>query len=247
MGEARKIYETITQTVDEKNDDSTRCWWDFAEMLWLNGDSDDARRLVLRYSGQAAGGTIAVLRAKRHTEELVKRTTSSPLVAVRLIKMRLLLELLSGTLQSTIDLGKRYLDNVGRGTNMHEGVTMALLVMIYHHTITLRNHAPPGALRVLASEAIGIYPGNTVIMGVFLESEKGESIWGRVRDVFSATEGSVEQSLTRRLCEIWVAGWDVARWHGELEKTRNRLESAVSNERCVAGKFMTSEPKSIIC
>jgi hypothetical protein len=145
----------------------------------------------------------------------------------------MLLEMLStSALHSTIELGRRYMKSEAGDSWLHEGATMALLVLIYHYTITLRNPVAMKLLRDIAHEAITQYPDNTVVLGVLLESEKGEAVWGRVRRVLAEPgPGSPDKSVVRKISEIWAAGWVVGRWSGEVERVRASLEAAVSNSR----------------
>ena len=235
IDEARKVYETVLGTLQEQTKDSSVLWWDYAEMLWLNGNNRDALDVVIRSSGQRGGSsTIIVLRAKRHLEEMIEGVItdlSNWRSTLSLIKLRILLELLTSSLQNAVDLGRRYLSLAYNAAKLHEGVVVGLLAVIYHHTVTLRNHAAPALLREVAHEAIKKYPDNTIVMGILLESEKGEALWGRIRLVLGdSLQGSSEKSVVRRLSEVWAAGWDVGRWQGEIERVRAGLEAAVTSD-----------------
>ncbi|KAJ7900210.1 NRDE-2, necessary for RNA interference-domain-containing protein [Mycena olivaceomarginata] len=79
-------------------------------------------------------------------------------------------------------------------------------------------------------KAITLYPSNSVVLGLFLEAEKGQGVWGKVRALLG--EGaSVEKDVLRRVEEVWVAGWDKSRWEAEVERTRSGLAAAVDSER----------------
>lgn len=85
-----------------------------------------------------------------------------------------------------------------------------------------------------------LYPSNTFILGIFLEAQKGQGIWGRVRAILgeSATDtGMREKSLARRVAEVWMAGWEKGRWEAEQERTRGGLSAAVQSERWVILTF----------
>ena len=56
---------------------------------------------------------------------------------------------------------------------------------------------------------------------MFLEAEKGQAIWGRVRAMLgeTAADGSgKEKGVARRVAEVWVAGWEKGRWEAEAER-----------------------------
>ncbi len=74
-----------------------------------------------------------------------------------------------------------------------------------------------------------IYPSNTVILGFFLECEKGEGVWGRVRELLGekALTPLGSKSLSRRVAEVWISGWEEDRWKGEVERVKASLEAAI--------------------
>lgn len=108
--------------------------------------------------------------------------------------------------------------------------------MIYHHGVTLRNPTPPALLRERVEKAVDAYPSNTVILGMFLEAEKGRGVWGGVRALLGETTADgigKDKDVPRRVAEVWVAGWEKGRWEAEKERTRSGLVAAVDNERYV--------------
>lgn len=232
LAEARKIYETILQTTHiGLTVETAELWWDYADLQWVSGCEDDALDVILRSTGQRDGrNTIVVLRAKRHLEEHVAEVTNWR-AKLRICKLRILLELLTGTLQSAIEVGRQHLSTVNRSGALHEGLTVGILVMVFHYTKTMRNYAAPRVLRELAQEAIQLYPDDTIVIGIFLESEKGEAVWGRVRRVLG--DRGQPKSVVRRVFEVWVAGWDIGRWEGEIEGVRAALEDAVTSDKSV--------------
>lgn len=89
-------------------------------------------------------------------------------------------------------------------------------------------------LRGRAERAIEAYPNNTFVLGMFLEGEKGQGVFGRVRAMLGGDgAGCGGKSVPRRVCEVWVASWDKGRWEAEVERTRNGLSAGVEDERCV--------------
>ena len=64
---------------------------------------------------------------------------------------------------------------------------MASLSMLYNHAVVLKSPTPPALLRDRVERAVEVYPNNTAVMGIFLEAEKGQEIWGRVRATLGET------------------------------------------------------------
>ncbi|KAF9015505.1 NRDE-2, necessary for RNA interference-domain-containing protein [Cyathus striatus] len=83
-------------------------------------------------------------------------------------------------------------------------------------------------LRERVERGLEEYPSNSVILGIFLEGEKGEGVWGRVRGILG---GGEMKDVARRVEEVWIAGWEKGRWMGEVERTRSGLAAAVETER----------------
>ncbi|KAI6104062.1 NRDE-2, necessary for RNA interference-domain-containing protein, partial [Pisolithus croceorrhizus] len=77
--------------------------------------------------------------------------------------------------------------------------------------------------------ALEMYPSNTIILGMFLEAEKGYGLWGRVRSQMSQV--NKDKDITRRVAEVWMAGWEKGRWEREIERTRAGLFAAAESER----------------
>ncbi|KAL5535434.1 hypothetical protein ACEPAF_3528 [Sanghuangporus sanghuang] len=233
---ARKVYRVGLQSLARSNDPGVVClWWNSAEMEWLLSKNDAALEIVLRSAGQPNERSgINILRAKRRLEELCQQSVVSEWrYRLKWIKLRVLLEFLVGTLDTVIEVIQKYLATEAPRTLRHESLIVVSLLMVYHHTVTLRSPAPPSVLRGLVREALEEYPSNSIVVDLFLECEKGESVWGRVRTMMSEKpSGSLqEKSIARRLIEVWVAQWEERRWLGEVERVRAGLETAVTSDR----------------
>jgi len=87
-------------------------------------------------------------------------------------------------------------------------MTMAGLVMLYRCRGIVKSPMPPMVLRERASIALGAFPGNSIILGIFLKGEKGQGVWGKARGMLRGNEVDVG-------------------------RTRSRLAGAVESERCV--------------
>ncbi|EJD04053.1 DUF1740-domain-containing protein [Fomitiporia mediterranea MF3/22] len=233
---ARKVYRVGLQSLARSGKEDVVClWWGSAELEWLLSKDDAALEVVLRSAGQEGGRTgVHILRAKRRLEELCQPdSTSEWRFRLRWMKLRILLELLVGTLDSAVAVVTQFLAYQANGSLQHESLTVARLLMLYHHTVTLHNPAPPAILRDRVQEALGVYPSNSIVVGLFLECEKGEGVWGRVRGLLSeSVPGTLqEKSVGRRLIEVWIAKWEEGRWLGEVERTRAGLEAAIKSDR----------------
>ncbi|KAI5123567.1 hypothetical protein M0805_003385 [Coniferiporia weirii] len=230
---ARKVYRIGLSSLTQGSGPGVVClWWGSAELEWLLSQSDAALKVILRATGQSDERIgMQILRA-RHWLENVCREDITPEWKFRLkwIKLRILFELITGTLETTIAIGEGLQAKEAEGGLHHESLTVASLLMVYHHTVTLHNHAPPALLRALVRKALEIYPSNSIVLGLFLECEKGEGIWGRVRALMNENGPWTlqEKSLARRLSDMWIANWEEGRWFGEVERVRAGLEAAVS-------------------
>ncbi|EIN14098.1 hypothetical protein PUNSTDRAFT_140471 [Punctularia strigosozonata HHB-11173 SS5] len=239
MDDARKVYKVV---LSETNVSATTPYavqliWDYAEAEWINGDNDAAMHAISRAVGIRSFTGVGLLRTKRSLEEMVDHVRDG-LWKDResWIKLQALLELLTSSHKSAMAVFDAHLsetEGTGEGRR-RESLTIASLVMLYHHSIVLRNPMPPSILRERLYRAVEAFPGNTIILGMFLEAEKGQGLWGRVRGVLgeTAVNGVVqEKDVARRVAEVLIAGWERGRWDEEKERTRGGLSAAVQNVR----------------
>ena len=239
LDDARKVYQTILIASHQTRTGAGALWWDWAQMEWLARNDDVAQQVILKSSGVAGTGGIALLRAKRHFESLLTQELLQAPWRERepWIKIAGLLELLtSASPQAALAVLDSYLAALQPGTPAHESLTVATLGLLYNHAVVLKNATPPALLRERVERAVEVYPSNTAIMGIFLEAEKGQGIWGRVRAMLGETtaEGTgKEKGVARRVAEVWVANWEKGRWEAEVERIRNGLAAAVEHDRCV--------------
>ena len=56
---------------------------------------------------------------------------------------------------------------------------MVGLVMLYRHRIIVKSPMLPMVLREQASIALGAFPGNSIILGIFLEGERVGACGGK--------------------------------------------------------------------
>lgn len=197
-------------------------------MEWLAGQSDQALNIILRSVNVEGRSGIFLLRGMRNLEAATEGET----VWKRRegwIKLRALLELLTGNGGSAAlqVFDKHLRDTKG---NDHESLTIASLLMLYHYSVKLRNPMQPSILRERVRKALDEYPSNSVVLGLFLEGEKGRGVWGGVRSILGESGGETKD-VARRIQEVWITGWERGRWTSEIERTRSGLAAAVENER----------------
>ncbi|KAG8683222.1 hypothetical protein FRC09_016220 [Ceratobasidium sp. 395] len=241
--EARKIYRVnLAQTdANERRPGEIELWWDWAELEWLQDSADAAMQILVIAVGVSDTSSVDVLRAKRaYDSALDKGNVLDPTANVALVKLRALLELVtSDSLPSALAIYDHYLRTPQflPHTTEHEALTLAATLTAFHHTRTLQRPCPPSVFREQATAAIKLYPGNTTLLGLFLESERGEKIWGRVRAAVSDVvlhedlkdDMKTEVSLTRVLWAVWVESWEHG--HYEQERVRTVLAKAVNDHR----------------
>lgn len=237
-GEARKVYETVLGSAQPGQANHSLLWWDWAEMEWNLGQADLALGVVLRAGGSHGSGGTAILRAKKQLEEFWEKTPEQSWKERECwVKLRCLLELLTGAVNNALTSLDSKMALLGEDTEAHESLSVASLMILFTHSVVLQNPVPPALLRDRAEQALHEYPNNSIILAIFLESQKGQGVWGRVKALFGEQTGTLakEKDVSRRVAEIWVAGWEGGRWEAEQERTRNGLSLAVSEERYVAG------------
>ena len=229
-------------------------WWAWAETEWLAGSDNRARAVILRAARLDASGTgaMATLRAKRWLEDKMKSQESVMEWKEResWACLRALLEVLSGgtaAVEEGMEVIKSYIKERGLEGVPRESACTRMVLLGWQHATVLGRHMRRAAMRNSVVQVVmdleraegGM---NTAILGVFLEGEKGESVWGRVRALVgeSATIKGDERShafksgdkgVTRRIWEVWLANWERGGWEGEKERIRNSLGIGVEEDR----------------
>lgn len=231
-------------------------------MEWLAGQHEASQAVILKSVGVEGLFGVNILRAKRQLEDNIQKSmvasTSgedglntweprSPRVAW--IKSRALLELLTSSLSAALAVLDNHMEGTdpfsASGTRELEALTMVSLALIYHYGVTLRNPCPPEILRKRVEEALVLYPSNSFILGMFLEGEKGQGVWGKVREQLGEVivDGEArDKDLMRRVIDLWIeSGWEHGRWQLEKERARSGLNNAVKHERyeTILGFFPT--------
>ncbi|KXN83909.1 hypothetical protein AN958_00989, partial [Leucoagaricus sp. SymC.cos] len=244
LDDARKVYQTVL-IASRPSATATGLpilWYDWAELEWLVGKDEAAVNIILRsVDMENANSGVVLLRAKRQLEDSAQALTTSIHNIVKMkereswVKLRALLEILTGRdATSMLDIFDKYLQPRDHlNVAAQESMMVASLIMLYRHGSILKNPMPPTILRDRVSAAFEMYPSNSVVLGIFLEGEKGQGVWGKVRGMIGDNEANVGKvkDVARRVEEVWIAGWEKGRWRGEIERTRSGLAGAVESER----------------
>jgi tetratricopeptide (TPR) repeat protein len=228
--EAQKVY---TMALQLPTNSRGALLYDAAEFAWLRGNNASAAQIVARALGvEGSIEGVGLLRAKRALHAQLDLQQVGSLEWGAWVKTRCLLELLTTSVdpvEHCLALFDILVGDVPPRSRPHETVTVASCVMLYHHSVTLQTTTQPAILRNRVQKSLELYPENTILLALFLEGEKGQGVWGRVR---SLLDGDVqEKSISRIMWEVWAEGWEIGRW--EPERVRTKLEKAVSSERCV--------------
>ncbi|KAK1228610.1 hypothetical protein PQX77_008204 [Marasmius sp. AFHP31] len=232
LNDARKVYQTVlvASSSSRRRLGEGQLWWDWAEMEWSAGQPEAALSIVLKAAGIEGRGGVAILRAKSAFSDEAK-TCEGWKEAESWTKLGALLEVLaSNDVASCQQMFDERMETLRIGEVAHESMTVQALLFLYTHTITLKNPVPPVVLRERAERALEMYPSNSVVLGVFLECEKGQGVWGRVRSLLS-NSGETVKDVSRRIQEVWIGRWEGHRWESELERIRGSLAGAVEHER----------------
>ncbi|KAJ7654952.1 NRDE-2, necessary for RNA interference-domain-containing protein [Mycena polygramma] len=221
LDDARKVYENVLSTPSPAARPGIgQLWWDWVELEWLAGNADAALKLVLRSAGVEGSGGVVLLRAKRNLDDNVDAATDGQ-AREPWVKLRALMELLTSTgPEHALRIFDNQLLREKAGSTSHERLILGIL----------RNPTPPAILRERVEKAVAVYPSNSVLLGLFLDGEKGQGVRGKVRALLGEG-GGVEKGVLRRIEEVWMAGWDKSRWEAEVERTRSGLTAAVDSER----------------
>jgi hypothetical protein len=243
LDDARKVYQTILVASKPARTATglSILWWNWAELEWLAGNDDGTLKIILRSVELEYGiSGVTLLRAKRALDDAAGTPISHRDKKRNMkeqeawVKLRALLEILTTKdVASMLQIFDRSIRVEDRLDVSSESLVVASLVMLYRYGYVLKNPVSPIILRDRVSEALEVYPCNSVILAVFLECEKGQGVWGRVRGILGDSESGIgkTKNIARRLEEVWITGWERGRWKGEIERTRSGLAGAVESER----------------
>lgn len=221
-------------------------------MEWLAGQYEASQTVILKSVGVDGPLGVNILRAKRQLEENIERSPANSSLGkdrsdpwerrthrMAWIKSRALLELLTSSLPAALTVLDNHMEGIDVssviGAHELESLMMVSLALIYHYGSTLRNAYPPEILRERAGKALLLYHSNSFVIRMFLEGERGQGLWGKVREQLGevVVDGEVrDKDLMRRVVDLWIeSGWEHGRWQLEKERARSGLNNAVKHER----------------
>ncbi|KAG2755539.1 hypothetical protein P692DRAFT_20815112 [Suillus brevipes Sb2] len=243
VDDARKVYQTVLVASQHPPSQPFvgQLWWDWAEMEWLSGDQNAALRVIQRSVNIEGTGGMMILRVKRALDDTIRCAYEQWKDRQGWIKLRALIELLTSSAQDGALATFDSQTSVNDSSSARERMMVASLMLLYNHSVMLRSPTPPAVLRDRLQIAVDTYPDNSLVLGMFLEAEKGHGIWGRVRAQLgqnTADGGPREKSISRRVTEVWVAGWEKGRWQSEIERTRSGLTAAAESERTTGSAIL---------
>ncbi|KAG2369454.1 NRDE-2, necessary for RNA interference-domain-containing protein [Suillus spraguei] len=241
--DARKVYQTVLLASQHPSSQPFvgQLWWDWAEMEWLSGDKNAALRVIQRSVNIEGVGGMMILRVKRSLDDTISCAHEQWKDQEGWIKLRALIELLTSSSQDGALAIFDSQPSVNQSSGPRESMMVASLILLYNHSVMLRSPTPPAVLRDRLQVAVDTYPDDSLVLGMLLEAEKGHGIWGRVRAQLGqsmADGGPREKSISRRITEVWVAGWEKGRWQNEIERTRSGLTGAAESERTTGSAIL---------
>lgn len=217
LARAEKVYENVLSTHAPASDHCI-LWAAYARMSWLTDSSDKVIALICRSCGtgsQSVYNSLDILRTKSVLDEMLEKKGLRAADEVRaVVRLRFLLELVVGGPESLLSVYDSYLPSIRaleeRLRDVEELVTTELFLLLQHYVIRLRQPFSRTQLRQRIFDALGRYPNNTLYLTLFLECERGESVWGRVWSLIADETANGSQRLStsvtsgRKLWSVWV-------------------------------------------
>jgi hypothetical protein len=209
-------------------------------MEWLEGRSDVALEVLcsavgvsakIKGQGSENESRIPLLRAQKAYEAALKSIELNAQSKVELISCFALMELIhTNDVPRTLEVFEQCVTLISppaqTSTPSHsyplivleERLAVNSALLIHHYANTLRNSCRPVLIRQHISNLIRRFPANTILLGVWLESERGEAIWGRVRAGISdivlggSDDGSGRIPVSSWSWVVWVEKWERGAW-----------------------------------
>jgi hypothetical protein len=268
--DANKIYNMALTLNGDGADQSSKLVLtaDAVEYFWLQDNRAQAEKILAdacEIKGSFQGASL--LRARKALEaHLSAQSQYSPSWEAT-IRLRFFLEFSASTLGAAIFSVISSLANISLNpspspsqsqspassdstqnhVHTHESLTTWLCSIIFQLSQLPGIIVPQAIIAEQISSALKYHPDNTILLGLFLESERGQGIWGRVRSLLDnsddflvsrSSSGSLStqtlsgsKSLSRIAWELWAEGWSYGPW--EKERVRAKLELATRNSRYV--------------
>lgn len=245
-------------------------WLSWAEMEWLNQDPAAAVRVLcaavdLSPSQDASDARFNLLRARGAYNLVLRSGAVDGHTKAALLQCMALLELIytndvPRTLKVFSDNSTlaAEINNSAESQALEERLAVGSALLIYRHTQILRNANRPVDFRNHISHLMTKFSGNTLLLGVWLESERGEALWGRVRngvaDVVLGGVGSISSgptrlpvtvvSVVRWTWAVWVETWERGAW--DAGRARRAIRRALEDPRCVPPTVLLSLEASLL-
>lgn len=206
---------------------------DGVEFFWFREEQSQAQVLLANYLGiQGALAGLNLLRARKGLDAKLSHYEEADKQWEACVRLRFFLELGATTPRECISTIDSLVAENNTSESTHERVSMWLCLTLFSISHLPGAAIPPTLVRGRVSVAVAQYPDNTVLLGLFLECERGYGIWGRVRSLLDSSHQSTSStlderaSLSRIAWEVWAESWSYGPW--EAERVRNKLEHAVS-------------------
>lgn len=232
--EAGKIY-AMALTLDPQSTEMPQLVADAVEFFWFRDNRTEAQDILSRFldvQGPLTG--LNLLRARKNLDGRMPLGDMHNPQWEACARIRFFLELSATTTQDAIAAFESYGATLDVHSPLRESLTVWLCVTLSLTSQIKGSLIPPAVVSSRVDTALAEYGDNTVLLGLFLECERGLGIWGRVRDLLddyssigSAT--AIPKSLKRLAWEIWAEDWGYAPW--ESERVRTKLENAVHIKR----------------
>jgi len=231
--EAAKIYKLV-MSLNPQSSEMPLLVADAVEFFWLNDDQTEARQTLSRFLDiQGAFTGLDLLRARKNLEGRATLNGSYSPQWEACTRIKFFLELCATNFQEAIAIIDSCIAELDKQLPSRESLTVWLCTTIFSIAQIAGSMVPPVVISGRINAALAEYSGNTILLGLFLECERGLGIWGRVRNLLDDSSlGSatvVPKALMRVAWEVWAEAWGYGPW--EHERVRMKLERVLSIKR----------------
>jgi hypothetical protein len=232
--EASKIY-AMAIALDPQSPEMPSLVADALEFFWLRDDRSEAQQMLSRFLDiQGPLTRLNLLRARKNLDGRASLYATESLQWEACIRIKFFLELSGTTIQGSIATVDASIFALDRQRPLRESLTVWLCATIFSISQISGSMVPPTVVSERINMALVDYGGNTILLGLFLECERGLGIWGRVRSLLDdiSSIGSAmltPKGLKRIAWEIWAEDWGYGRW--EPERVRMKFERSLMGKR----------------
>lgn len=236
-GKVAKMYSTLL-AAQSSDPNQLLLYSDAIEYRWLQESEQMAIQLLKSALGidQESKGAMYLLRGRNSLSSLLSIEREWSIRRVAIVRLQFFFHLDTGTLENAISAFMEVADTQNIPKDTRESLYTWISVTVFRLSQRRGIIVPPPVLSTLVTKALQLFPNNTVLLGLFLECERGQGIWGRIRRFLTEeTNGTiVSQRIKRIAWNLWAEGWNYGPW--EPERVRSQLEGALnlrSNKRSV--------------